>query len=97
MSNLADMIKQRSREAYESLLEPETKRQWEEVMEQITRAAEEGRNHTTWHESGTYMSDWDDRVAHDANRAALHKLEEEGFDVFTERRAGRGLGAIIYW
>ena len=97
MKNLAQMIRQRSNEAYESLLGPEEKRQWAEVMEQINRAAEQGNNNTTWHESGEYMRNWENKVQHAANENVLKKLREEGFDVFTERRAGRGLGAIIYW
>lgn len=97
MSNLAEMIKQRSAEAYESLLEPETQRQWHEVMSQIEEAANRGADGITWHESGEYMANWRDRVKSTAVNMVLKKLEAEGFRVFTERRAGRGLGAIINW
>lgn len=97
MSNLAEMIKQRSAEAYESLLEPETQRQWHEVMEQIEEAANRGADGITWHESGAYMAEWNDRVKNAAVSRVLEKLRGEGFRVYTERRAAKGLGAIINW
>lgn len=97
MSNLAEMIKQRSAEAYESLLEPETQRQWDEVMKQIEEAANRGADGITWHESGAYMADWNDRVRQTAVNRVLEKLQDEGFRVYTERRAAKGLGAIIHW
>lgn len=97
MSNLAEMIKKQSCAAYESLLGPETQRQWEEVMEQISAAAAEGRNGITWHESGEYLADYADNVRHDATSAVLKKLEEEGFRVYQERCAYKGGGAGIYW
>ena len=97
MSNLAELIKQQSREAYESLIGPETQRQWDEVMDKITAAAAAGDNSVTWTESGEYMANWDNKVKHDAVNEVLEKLEKEGFDVFTERRAARGKGAIIFW
>lgn len=97
MSNLAELIKQQSREAYESLIGPETQRQWDEVMEKITAAAAEGRHSVTWTESGEYLADYTNEVRHDATNEVLKRLEAEGFRVYTERCAYKGGGAGIYW
>lgn len=84
-------------EAAKSGLADEIERQTDEINRQITEACAEGGNQITWKESGTYMADYSHKLRHDACNTVLEALEKAGYDVYTERRAAPGKGAIITW
>ena len=91
---LAEMIKQRTQEVHDSMIEPEKQRQWDEVTFLISEAADLGQHSVTWIESIGYMADtfsyrWE------AHQSVCKRLEDEGFHVFNERMAN--IGTQICW
>ena len=94
--SLADLIRQKARQAKADMTEPFEKELYDEVMALINEAAAAGKDSITWKRSNYYYTEGG--YALDALRNVFEKLEGEGFKVLTERSMGRnGRGATIAW
>lgn len=94
--SLASLIRKKTKEAKNSMTGPAEQQMFQEAMDLINEAADQGKTSVRWAKSNDYYESYG--YERDAVLNVFKKLENEGFTVHTERSFGRnGRGATIFW